>query len=126
MGAEPGATAKAVAAAKAKAIAEEAAKAKAIAEEAARIAVARHKALGERDVRVRDFAVATDLDQAEAADLLRRQAKPASEIGPRSGKRLATGYINTTHPETGLDVVFTPGEALPEWVLEGIGTEQSA
>ncbi len=28
-----------------------------------------------------------------------------------------TDYLHTTHPETGVEVVFVPGEALPEWAL---------
>jgi hypothetical protein len=30
--------------------------------------------------------------------------------------RIATDWVHTTHPETGLDVVFKAGEALPDWV----------
>jgi hypothetical protein len=30
--------------------------------------------------------------------------------------RLACGYVHATHPDTGLAVVFVPGEMLPSWV----------
>jgi hypothetical protein len=30
---------------------------------------------------------------------------------------IATDYGHTVHPETGEDVVFIPGEALPDWVV---------
>jgi hypothetical protein len=42
----------------------------------------------------------------------------AQERGPANAKvgRTSRGYINATHPDTGLDVVFLPGELLPDWV----------
>lgn len=36
--------------------------------------------------------------------------------------RLARSYVQAVHPETGLAVVFVPGEALPPWAKEGAGT----
>lgn len=33
--------------------------------------------------------------------------------GSRYG--IALDYLHTTHPDTGNEVVFVPGEALPEW-----------
>lgn len=31
-------------------------------------------------------------------------------------RSIATDYVHTVHPETGLEVVFVPGEALPDWI----------
>lgn len=39
--------------------------------------------------------------------------------GSRYG--IALDYLHITHPETGNEVVFVPGEALPEWAA---GTRQ--
>lgn len=33
--------------------------------------------------------------------------------------RHAVGYVHAKHPDTGLDVVFVPGERLPAWASEG-------
>ncbi|MEZ0580396.1 hypothetical protein [Nocardioides sp. MH1] len=49
---------------------------------------------------------------AAAADE-RTQEKGAPVVRPA---RLARGYIQTVHPDTGLAVTFVPGEALPAWV----------
>lgn len=42
----------------------------------------------------------------------------AQERGPSNAKvgRISRGFINAKHPDTGLDVVFLPGELLPDWV----------
>lgn len=32
--------------------------------------------------------------------------------------RISQGYLHAVHPETGVAVVFVPGEALPGWALE--------
>ncbi|UKA57512.1 hypothetical protein [Arthrobacter sp. FW306-2-2C-D06B] len=34
---------------------------------------------------------------------------------PFPGKTIAHDYVHCTHPETGLEVVFMPGEALPDF-----------
>jgi len=48
-------------------------------------------------------------------------AVPESGAGltTTGGNRYATAldYLHTTHPETGIEVVFVPGEALPEWAM---------
>jgi hypothetical protein len=31
--------------------------------------------------------------------------------------RVALDYLHVTNPETGTDVVFVPGEALPDWAM---------
>jgi hypothetical protein len=42
----------------------------------------------------------------------------AQERGSANAKvgRTSRGFINAKHPDTGLDVVFLPGELLPDWV----------
>lgn len=52
-------------------------------------------------------------EKAAAAD--RERAKRRSEVEPRPPQRIATDYIHTTRKD-GVDVVFVPGEALPDWV----------
>ena len=37
----------------------------------------------------------------------------------RGAPRVAPYLLHRVHPETGLDVVFIPGELLPEWVEVG-------
>lgn len=39
------------------------------------------------------------------------EASPSPVVQPR----VATDYVHTVHPETGVDVVFVPGESLPDW-----------
>ncbi len=63
-----------------------------------------------REERVKELQV-LGLDDEEAEAVLPSQAAPRRV----SQARICTDYLNTTHPETGLDVVFVPGEALPEW-----------
>lgn len=43
----------------------------------------------------------------------------AIEAETRPVPRFAIGYVNATHPDTGLAVVFVPGEKLPSWATEG-------
>lgn len=50
---------------------------------------------------------------AQAADYRHQEQGPAD--APR--QRTATTYLHCTHPETGLQVVFIPGEAIPEWAV---------
>lgn len=40
------------------------------------------------------------------------------EAATRPAPRIATDYVHTTHPDTGLQVVFVPGERLPAWAVE--------
>lgn len=42
---------------------------------------------------------------------------------PVSTQGTAQCYIRTVHPETGLDVVYVPGEALPRWLVEKLAAE---
>jgi hypothetical protein len=53
-------------------------------------------------------------ERAEERDLVESVRKTTPP--DTTGTRLATDYIHTTHPDTGLDVVFVPGEAVPDWV----------
>jgi hypothetical protein len=42
----------------------------------------------------------------------RRRDQPATvKVG-----RTARTFVHATHPDTGLDVVFLPGELLPDWL----------
>jgi hypothetical protein len=34
--------------------------------------------------------------------------------------RLSPGYVHALHPEHGEPVTYTPGQALPQWVLEAL------
>jgi len=33
-------------------------------------------------------------------------------------ERISLGYLHTVHPDTGQEVVFVPGEALPDWAVK--------
>lgn len=50
--------------------------------------------------------------RALAADLSAQEGR-ATE--PRHRPVVATDYLHTAHPDTGVPVVFVPGEALPAW-----------
>lgn len=50
----------------------------------------------------RDAQLATSPDDGEPS--------PAEQL-----PAIAADYVHTTHPDTGVDVTFIPGEALPEW-----------
>ncbi|MEF3405286.1 hypothetical protein [Agromyces sp. CCNWLW203] len=39
-----------------------------------------------------------------------------ASASPVEARRVAADYVHTVHPDTGLDVVFVPGETLPAWV----------
>lgn len=58
------------------------------------------------------------LTKAEAEDAI------AYQVGPRAhGKQerhVAHGYLNLVNPHTGVAVVFTPGEALPDWAVDAV------
>lgn len=59
------------------------------------------------------------LPEREAAALERRGRRPAPERARRMRSFHAPYHWHTTHPDTGLEVVFTPGEALPPWAITG-------
>jgi hypothetical protein len=63
---------------------------------------------------------AAGLDKDEAEDVLARESNRGTV---RSTNVVATDYLHLVHPDTGLDVVFVPGEAIPQWawlaVLQG-------
>jgi hypothetical protein len=42
----------------------------------------------------------------------------AGVYGDLSNVKVSVGYLHTVNPETGLEVVFVPGEALPAWARE--------
>lgn len=53
----------------------------------------------------------------ERAEATRDLAAQETGPGPApSVGRTADNWLHTTHPETGLAVVFKAGELLPEWV----------
>lgn len=55
------------------------------------------------------------LTPEEAAAVAVPESGPG--ITTTRGNRYATAldYLHATHPDTGVDVVFVPGEALPDW-----------
>lgn len=54
---------------------------------------------------------AAEQQAREADEALQDRGEPA----PRQVQRLAQGFVHTTRPDDGLPVVFTPGEAIPDW-----------
>lgn len=48
----------------------------------------------------------------------RKRDESKQERGPATVKvgRTARTFVHAVHPDTGIDVVFLPGELLPEWV----------
>ena len=48
-------------------------------------------------------------------------AVPERGVGLTTGggaERVSLGYLHTVHPNTGNEVVFVPGEALPDWAVK--------
>ncbi|WPU08096.1 hypothetical protein [Pseudarthrobacter oxydans] len=41
-------------------------------------------------------------------------------------ERISQGYLHTVHPDTGNEVVFVPGEALPAWAMNVQNDAQAA
>lgn len=64
---------------------------------------------------VRDLE-AEGLDTTEAEVLLVPEG--AAERAEDNRDRICRDYLNATHPDTGLAVVFVPGERLPDWALD--------
>lgn len=62
---------------------------------------------------VEDLEFVAGLEPGEAKGVL--LAEDGTAPHPGSTTRLATDYVHTTHPDTGIEVVFVPGEALPPW-----------
>lgn len=59
-------------------------------------------------------------DQAEQrANVEDERSQEAGTTSPVPLGRWAYGYVYATHPDTGTDVVFKPGELLPTWATEG-------
>jgi hypothetical protein len=63
------------------------------------------------------------LDEEEAEAVLPAQLAPARVPSP---SRICTDFLTTEHPDTGLDVVFVPGEQLPEWAYAVQKARQAA
>jgi hypothetical protein len=69
-------------------------------------------------------------EELEAAGLSDAEAEAVAvpESGLTTGggaHRISQGYLHTVHPDTGNDVVFVPGEALPDWAVK-VQNEQRA
>lgn len=60
----------------------------------------------------------------EARKLAADEAAFERGVGAPIVRRTAAGYIHTTNPD-GEEVVFVPGEALPDWALTALGRGQS-
>lgn len=67
---------------------------------------------------------AQGMDQDEAEAVAVQERGEGLTTGGGAG-RISLGYLQTVHPETGNDVVFVPGEALPDWAV-GLQNEQAA
>lgn len=44
-----------------------------------------------------------------------RNLRAAGPVPSGPAVRVATDWVGAVHPDTGLDVVFKAGEALPDW-----------
>lgn len=56
----------------------------------------------------------------------RKPKGDVSEAGPAPEKAqpvILDDYLHTTHPDTGVDVVFVPGEAIPQWAAQAKAAE---
>ena len=62
----------------------------------------------EREAAREEAAAAVEYEKAQ------RAAIPAPEA--QAPPVTADDYVHAVHPDTGLDVVFVPGETLPDWV----------
>lgn len=56
-----------------------------------------------------------DREEAEAVAVSERSTGLTTGGG---AERISVGYLHTVHPDTGLEVVFVPGEALPDWAVK--------
>lgn len=71
--------------------------------------------MSRRTERVEELEFVAGMDAEEAEQVV------ASEAGVRRADtrdRICRDYLNTTHPDTGVAVVFVPGERLPDWALD--------
>lgn len=67
-------------------------------------------------------ALGLDPGEAEAMAMQERGGGLTTGGG---AERISQGYLHTVHPDTGNEVVFVPGEALPDWAVE-VQNEQVA
>lgn len=56
---------------------------------------------------------------AVAADEALQDVGPADAPAPLT---VSPGFVKAVHPDSGIDVVYVPGEALPAWVVAALGT----
>ncbi|MEQ4518501.1 hypothetical protein ABLI39_03945 [Pseudarthrobacter sp. B907] len=64
------------------------------------------------------------MDRDEAESVAVREYGSGLTTGG-GADRISAGFLHTVHPDTGNDVVFVPGEALPDWAV-AVQTEQVA
>ncbi len=59
-------------------------------------------------------------EDARGAELreLAQEMHDATIRRPRGGAPVAPAYVYAVHPDTGDEVVFVPGELLPDWAVE--------
>lgn len=66
-----------------------------------------------------------DFDYEDAKEHRRAVALPV-EPAPKFTSRTNREYLHLVHPVTGLEVVFVPGEALPQWAWDALTEQESA
>ncbi|WP_258802632.1 hypothetical protein [Pseudarthrobacter sp. NS4] len=67
---------------------------------------------------------ARGMEREEAEAVAVREHGGGLTTGGGAG-RISRDYLHTVHPDTGNEVVFVPGEALPDWAVE-VQNEQVA
>ncbi|WP_438353702.1 hypothetical protein [Microbacterium sp. CJ88] len=60
---------------------------------------------------------AEEYEEAIRATAQAEQDALTGQTAPPRGPVIAQTYINAVHPDTGVDVVFIPGEAIPTWAV---------
>ena len=70
---------------------------------------------------------AAGLTPEEAAAVAVPEAAGTAGLRTDAGQsKAAVDYLHVTHPDTGLEVVFVPGEGLPEWAQKIQAERQAA
>lgn len=69
---------------------------------------------------------AAGLTLEEAAAVAVPEAAPTGLRTDAGASKTAVDYLHVTHPDTGLEVVFVPGERLPEWAQKIQAQKQAA
>lgn len=63
--------------------------------------------------------------EPEEAEAVAVQERGGGLTTGGGAERISNGYLHTVHPDTGNEVVFVPGEALPDWAV-AVQNEQLA